>query len=282
MIYPFKTGIVALKDSGKVNYIDEGQGNQTLVFIHGLANYALGWKKNISELKNNFRCIAIDLPGNGLSEAGRSKYSIDYFSHVVAELIQQLKLENVVLVGHSMGGQIAINTLFLYPNIAQKLILCAPAGFEVFTSWEATMYHTSINMFDYFASEESSLRNSIKSSFSHYNHQADDMIDDLIKLLDAYPYKEYRKMVDDCIYSMLNHPVFNKLHKIKQPTLILFGDRDALIPNRVLHPVTTKKIAEDGASQIPNSTLQMIHQCGHFLQWEKAGVVNRAIKEFLQ
>jgi pimeloyl-ACP methyl ester carboxylesterase len=67
---PFTTKSIKFTGTGKINYIDEGTGTTTLLMIHGLANYALGWKRNISELRKYYRCIAIDLPGNGLSEPG--------------------------------------------------------------------------------------------------------------------------------------------------------------------------------------------------------------------
>ena len=108
------------------------------------------------------------------------------------------------------------------------------------------------------------------------------MVQDLVGIMKTYPNNVYRKMIDACIAGMLNEPVFDKLHLIKQPTLVMYGERDALIPNKLLHPVTTKKIGETGVEQMPDATLHMIPQCGHFLQWEKADVANGVILEFLQ
>ncbi|HRO42180.1 MAG TPA: alpha/beta hydrolase [Flavipsychrobacter sp.] len=280
--YPYNTASVKLKSSGKINYIDEGKGKKTILFIHGLANYALGWKQNFEHLRKDFRCIAIDLPGNGLSERGNFPYGINYFSTVIVEFIEALRLENLVLAGHSMGGQIAITTVLNHPHIAEALVLCAPAGFEVFTPWEATMYQTSISLFDYFSSEENSLTKSIRSSFYQSTQQADTMINDLIALLSKYPTTEYRRMINACIHGMLHEPVYNSLHLIAQPTLIVFGERDAFIPSRALHPTTTRKIATDGAAKIPNSQLHLLPSCGHFVQWEMAEKVNKLITSFLK
>jgi len=280
--YPYKTGSVTLSNTGKINYVDEGAGDTTILFIHGLANYALGWKRNIEALKSGHRCIAIDLPGNGLSEHGPFPYSISYFANVVTEFIQQLGLRNVILAGHSMGGQIALTAVLNAPEIAERLILCAPAGFEVFTPWEASLYETSISVFDYFSTEENSLTKSIRSSFYHYTHQADEMISDLIGLLSRYPLSEYRRMVNACIHGMLHEPVYNSLHLIQQPALVIYGERDALIPTRALHPTTTRKIAEEGAAKMLHSELHLIPNCGHFVQWEKAAEVNGLIADFLK
>ena len=279
---PFTTKSIKLTGTGKINYIDEGTGTTTLLMIHGLANYALGWKRNISELRKYYRCIAIDLPGNGLSEPGDFPYSIQYFSNVVFEFIEKLRLENVVLVGHSMGGQIAITTMLEHPQAAKKLVLCAPAGFEIFTPWEASLYETSLSIFDYFSSDETSLTNTIYQSFYHHPQQANEMVQDLVKLQRTYPLTDYRRMVKASIHGMLHEPVFNSLHLLQVPALVIFGEKDALIPAKALHPTTTRKIAEEGTAQIPNGSLHLIPDCGHFVQWEKAGEVNELIQKFVK
>jgi len=280
--YPYHTDSIILSNTGKINYIDEGQGPKTILFIHGLANYALGWKKNFETLRKNYRCISIDLPGNGLSDHGKYSYSIHFFSEVIVEFIVKLKLENVVLAGHSMGGQIAMTTSLNYPGIAEALVLCAPAGFETFTPWEASMYQTSISLFDYFSSEENSLSKSIRSSFYHATHQADEMIEDLIGLMSKYPTAEYRKMINACIHGMLHEPVYERLHLITEPVLVIFGERDAFIPSRALHPTTTRKLATEAAAKMPQAQLHLIPGCGHFVQWEKASKVNSLIEDFLK
>jgi pimeloyl-ACP methyl ester carboxylesterase len=88
-------------------------------------------------------------------------------------------------------------------------------------------------------------------------------------------------MIDACINAMLHEPVYEVLNTIQQPTLVLFGERDALIPNRLIHPVTTRQIALQGIQRLPNARLEMIERCGHFLQIEKADEVNELIASFL-
>src|SRR5471030_741637 len=98
--YPYKTQSVALAGNCNINYIDEGSGTRTLLFIHGLANYALVWKKNIDYLKQYYRCIAIDLPGNGLSDRNDHTFSMNFFADTVHDFIDDLGLKNVTIVGH--------------------------------------------------------------------------------------------------------------------------------------------------------------------------------------
>ncbi len=271
---------VILSNNCRVSYVDEGQGDKTLLFIHGLANYSLSWRKNIDELKNHFRCIAIDLPGNGHSDRGDFPYSINFFAGAAYDFILKLQLKNVHIVGHSMGGQIALTLLANEPSAAQKLILCAPAGFEVFNTFERNIYQASINFLDLFSSEENSLRQSIRSSFYHYPEQANELIQELVGQMKSYPIRTYRNMIEKCIAAMLNEPVFDKLHTIKQQTLVIFGERDALIPNKIIHPSTTKQVGETGVKQMLAARLEMIPRCGHFVHWEKAAEVNRLMHDF--
>jgi pimeloyl-ACP methyl ester carboxylesterase len=278
---PFHINHIRLSNNCDVAYIDEGKGDKTLVFIHGLATYALSWKKNIDNLKNYYRCIAIDLPGNGFSERGDYSYTMNFFAGAVYDMIVKLKLKNVCLVGHSMGGQIALTILLNESSCADKLVLCAPAGFERFTQFEVNMYEASLNVVDLFSTEENSLKKTVRNSFYHYPSQADDMIDELVNIMRAYPIRSYRHMINSCITGMLQEPVFEGLPLIKQPTLVIFGERDALIPNKVLHATTTRKIAESGVTQMPHATLNMIPSCGHFVQWERAEEVNALINDFV-
>jgi pimeloyl-ACP methyl ester carboxylesterase len=270
-----------LSNGCRLSYIDEGRGEQAIIFIHGLSNYSLGWKKNIDELRQYYRCIAIDLPGNGYSGRGDYPYSMQFFAACVHNLIQILQLKKVTLCGHSMGGQVAITTVLNCPDAIDKLVLCAPAGFEEFTETERAMYMASIQIFDVFSSEENSLRKTMQSSFYMAPEQAKPMVDELVMLMKQHSIKEYRAMVEACIYAMLHEPVFDKLIFITQPTLVLFGERDALIPNKILHPVSTRTIAERGMTHLHNATLEMIPKCGHFLQWEESEEVNYYVRRFV-
>lgn len=272
---------VQLSNGCHVSYIDEGSGPQTLLFIHGLALYAKSWRKNIEYLKKHFRCIAIDLPGNGYSDKGDYPYGIHFFAGSVYDFMLKLKLQHVSVIGHSMGSQIAVELVTNEPGCCEKLVLCAPAGFETFKPWEKAIYKSTVHLIDFFSTEANSLRKVIYSSVFRNAEQTDPMIDDLVQIMKSNSITHYRRMIEACIDGMLNEEVFDKLKLIQQPTLVMYGERDALIPNRLIHPVTTRHVAEDGAAQIPNGKLILIPDCGHFLQWEKADYVNKEIERFV-
>jgi pimeloyl-ACP methyl ester carboxylesterase len=279
--YPYTVHKLTITNGCDIAYIDEGTGDKTLLFIHGLATYAPSWKKNIDQLQQHYRCIAIDLPGNGLSSRGDYPYGINFFAGCVYDLIRKLQLKNLTIVGHSMGGQVALTILANEPTAAEKLVLCAPAGFETFTIIERTLYTSGISFFDMFSTDENSLRQTIHSSFYHFMQEGRHMTDDLINLMKQYPMKEYRKMIDGCIHGMLNEPVYDMLPRIQQPTLVMFGEYDALVPNKLIHHTNTRQLAEDGVKRMPHAQLEMIPNCGHFLQIEKTDAVNLLIRNFV-
>jgi len=271
-----------LYDALDIAYIDEGSGARTILFVHGLGHSLLGWVKNIDYLKQYYRCVAIDLPGNGLSATGDYPYSMHFFAEAVAAFIKEKKLENVYLAGHSMGGQISLTMALLHPGLICGLILCAPAGFETFNEWEKSLYRNTMYFVDLVSNEETSLRKAIHNSFYIMPDTAPAFTQQLVDLMKLQDRRHYRLMIERCINAMLDEPVFERLGAIALPVLVLFGERDNLIPNRFIHPVSTAKLAADAVRHLPDARLHMISQCGHFLQWEKPAQVNGHIRNFIQ
>lgn len=271
-----------LHDAVEIAYVDEGQGDTTLLFVHGLGHSLLGWARNIEYLKQYHRCVAIDLPGNGLSSTGEYPYSMHFFAEALFDLIDKLKLKNVYLAGHSMGGQISLTFARLHLEALKGLILCAPAGFETFNEWEKSLYRNTMYFVDMVSNEENSLRKAIQNSFYIMPDNAPAFTQQLVDLMKLQDRNHYRYMIDRCINAMLDEPVFDHLGDINIPVLVLFGERDNLIPNRFIHPVSTRKLAESAAVHFQSATVEIISQCGHFLQWEKPQQVNGYIRNFIQ
>ena len=271
---------VSLTTCKDISYTDTKKGKEVLLFVHGLAGYKDSWQKNLDDLKDRFRCIAIDLPGNGLSSYGDYDYSISFFCRCLKEFIDTLKLQDIVLIGHSLGGQIAIKFTADHPALVKKLILCAPAGVETFNAFEKNMYQSTLHFFNFFSTDDNSLAKPTTTSFYHYTDQADDLIRRSLELLKRYPPMGFRKMIERCIQGMLDEPVFHLLKTIRQQTLVIFGERDVFIPNRLIHPCNTREIAEEGTAQLANGSLELLPKCGHYVQWEKYREVNELIRDF--
>lgn len=281
IVYPFPVQHQKLiNDAIDIAFVDEGKGETTLLFVHGLGHSLLGWSKNIDYLKAYYRCIAIDLPGNGLSATGQYPYSMHFFSEILQAFIEAKQLKHVVLVGHSMGGQIAMTYALKYQHQIKGLVLCAPAGLEVFNEWEKSLYRNTMYFVDMVSNEENSLRKAIQNSFYIMPDNVPSFTQQLVDMMKLQEKGHYRYMMDACINAMLDEPVFDRLNEINIPVLILFGERDNLIPNKFIHPTSTRNIALTAAKEFTDATVEIIPQCGHFLQWEKAMAVNGFIRSF--
>jgi len=279
-LYPVKK--VELNHGINLAYIDEGKGKQTIIFIHGLGSYLRAWEKNIPELKKNYRCIAIDLPGYGKSSKGIYPFTMDFFADVINEFMEKLNIRNAVIAGHSLGGQIAISTALKYPDIVSKLILVDPAGFEKFNEGQKQWFRDVMTVKLVKLTSIKQIRKNVYINFYNMPDDAEFMITDRIALRGSPDFDKYCYAVVKSVDAMVNTPVYNLLGNITQKTLVIFGKNDELIPNRFLNPGFTEDIAVDGASKIPNSKLIMFDKCGHFSQFEKAEQFNKAVIEFLK
>ncbi|MHC4698766.1 MAG: alpha/beta fold hydrolase [Planctomycetota bacterium] len=101
-------GGIHAEDGVRISYTSEGHGEPAIVFIHGWTCDHTHWRFQVPEFRKSFRVIAIDLPGHGASGADRNSWSIDGLGADVAVVVRGLELEQVVLVGHSMGGPVAL------------------------------------------------------------------------------------------------------------------------------------------------------------------------------
>lgn len=270
-----------LDDAVKMAYIESGKGLNTILFVHGLGHSQLAWQQNIQKLSEQFKCIAIDLPGNGYSSNGDYPYSMDFFAESIHSFIKAKKLNNVFVCGHSMGGQIALTLALKYPKSLDGLVLCAPAGFEVFNDWEKNLYRSTMLFMDLISNEENSLKKAIQSSFYIVPDNVQPFIHQLTQNLRAQPLPSYRRMIEMCINSMLDEPVYDRLSEITLPVQIIFGEKDSMIPNKFIHPISTALLAKEVSLKFQNGELELIPQCGHFVQWEKASRVNSSIRHFI-
>ncbi|RYF86938.1 MAG: alpha/beta hydrolase [Chitinophagaceae bacterium] len=229
---------LTLENDIEIAFTDEGKGEQTLLFVHGLSSNSLIWRQNIGVFKNHYRCVALDLPGHG---RGR-----------------------------------------LHPDLFTKLILVAPAGFEQFTSTERKLmtghYLQQVMQSPFYKRMIDALQEAKNLPLAY---GAPDLTAKYGFFQGEIPSLKSEQYLSLCIEAMLKHSAHDLLHRILQPTLVLFGDDDRLIPNRMFHRQSTKEVAIEGASHIHNCQLIMLPDCGHYVQFEKPKEFNAAVYRFL-
>ncbi|HKL02743.1 MAG TPA: alpha/beta hydrolase [Cryomorphaceae bacterium] len=280
--YPYPVSKQKIDSAITMAYMDVGSGAETIVFIHGLGSYAPAWKRTIEGLMGEYRCIAVDLPGYGKSSKGNYEGSMTFFSESVIMLLDSLGVDRAVFAGHSMGGQISIVTALKYPDRVSKLILVAPAGIETFSEGEKEWFRDAITAKGVMLTPLDAIESNIGQNFYKMPMEAFFMVRDRYAMTGAgEDFLWYCNIIPKSVRGMVNQPVIRDLPKLKQPTLIVMGAADQLIPNRYLHGGRPAKIAKMGGKLIPNSTVSIIPRAGHFVMFEKPREVNEDISVFL-
>jgi pimeloyl-ACP methyl ester carboxylesterase len=98
---------------GRIHYSDSGNGI-VIVLLHGYLESSEVWNGFAEKLKSEFRIISVDLPGHGLSDVYGELHSMEFMATAVKDLVENLELNKVFLVGHSLGGYVALAFLELF------------------------------------------------------------------------------------------------------------------------------------------------------------------------
>jgi haloalkane dehalogenase len=121
-LYPFRRDVVAV-DGHRLHYVDEGTG-PTLLFVHGNPTWSFVWRDVVARLRDRFRCVAVDLPGFGLSQTppgfdGRP----ESLAAVLRRFVADVDLRDVVLVAQDWGGPIGLSVAQELPERFAGLVL---------------------------------------------------------------------------------------------------------------------------------------------------------------
>ncbi|MEM8582873.1 MAG: alpha/beta hydrolase [Bacteroidota bacterium] len=284
--YAYDVHYADIDDSTKIAYIDEGPDEEaaaTLLFIHGLGSNLQAWRKNIAELSETYRCVALDLPGYGKSSLGDYPFTMTFFADAVRRFSEQLELENITLIGHSMGGQVAMHTVLKGDLELTGMVLLAPAGIETFSVQDEAWLKQVVTPQLIKMTPPAQVVKNFEANFHDMPDDARFMIEDRMQLIETPEFEAFAEMIPRCMAGMLDEPVYDRLGDIAIPTLIIYGESDGLIPNKYLHPdLKVEQVGEAAQEAIPNSKLTLLPEAGHFVQWEKATLVNRAIEDFVE
>src|SRR5688572_18944288 len=111
-------------DGLSLHYLVEGRG-PAVVQLHGLGGFAASWRHNIAALATRATVYAVDLPGSGRSAKPRAPYGLAYFARALHAFLDTLGLAQASLVGHSLGGSVAVTYALTHPARVERLALVA-------------------------------------------------------------------------------------------------------------------------------------------------------------
>jgi len=121
-LYPFQDRYMEV-DGQPMHYVDEGSG-ETIVFVHGTPTWSFLWRNMIKKFSGQYRCIAPDHLGYGLSgKDPKYAYSAKQLAQNFETFIEKLKLEKFTLVVHDFGGPIGLNYAIKHPEKVKRIVL---------------------------------------------------------------------------------------------------------------------------------------------------------------
>jgi pimeloyl-ACP methyl ester carboxylesterase len=258
-----KTAIVF---GAKIYYLEAGDAkNPTIVLLHGLGADTESWQFNIAALAAKYHVVAPDQIGFGKSDKPFLKYRVGTYTDFLDKFLSELNIEKASLVGNSLGGWIAADFALKYPARVERIVLVDAAGLKLKQADLNRIYTLNYSTRD-------EIRALLKAVF--YNQTIfgseifiDQSLDKRVETGDGYT-------INSLIESIKRNEDFlnGRLGAIKQPTLIVWGRQDGLLP---------LADAQIFKSQIANSQLVVFDKCGHAPQVEKAIEFNAAVLKFL-
>lgn len=272
-------------DGIKICYLESGHGH-TIILVHGLGGSIDNWDPTFEYFKTRFRTIAIDLPGYGKSDKPDIDYSIPFFSDTIAKFMDSKGINKAVVIGHSMGGLIAINFSRRYLTRLHAIVLVdgvefigtpAKAAFGLKLLCNNILTHQIKNFF-HWTLKYFPLDNLMKYLFKKLLFYRPNIYAERFfqrKIAEARGSPEFAKFLNALVkcgqYLSRTLPK-KKIEEIKVPILIICGAKDrlfSLAQHRRFH------------EQVTNSSLVVIPNCGHVPQLERAEIFNQSVESFL-
>jgi 2-hydroxymuconate-semialdehyde hydrolase len=251
-------------------HVAEAGSGPALLLVHGLTASHAVWEPTIAEFAGAWRVIAPDLPGHGESDKPEAPYTIDFFAGVLRSLMRELGVHEAVVVGSSLGGQVALELAAWYPTFTRALVLAAPA-----VGYSAAMRPVGQALQMVSAGPRllrARLARVFQQSFhdrSRIGHVTRRRI--LEERLAADDFPAFARAVARSLGGVLTAER-QPLDRVTQPVLLLWGREDRLVPLRR---------SERLLQRLPQARLHVLERCGHLSMLEQPTAFNRAMAGFL-
>ena len=263
-------------DGMDVHFRDEGNKNDSIpiVLIHGTGSSLQTFDAWSDSLKVSHRVIRMDLPAYGLTGPFPDRdYSITHYTAFINDFLKVLKIKQCVLVGNSLGGQIAWNVTLEQPDKVSKLILIDASGYplkskSVPVAFKMAKIPVIKNLLTY-VTPRFLVRSSVENVYFDKSKVTDALVDRYFELTLR---EGNRQAFVDRLNSPKEKKSFHKITSIQQPTLILWGKNDLLIPVDNAY-----KFHKD----LPNDTLVILNDSGHVPMEENPAESLKSVIDFL-
>jgi pimeloyl-ACP methyl ester carboxylesterase len=233
----------------RIHSLEFGTHPQAVVLVHGLAGSVRWWSQNVRSLCAHFRVIIPDLIGFGQTQRVGSLPTIPEAAEVLCSWMHELKIVPAHLIGHSMGGQIAVHVAAQLPVTIERLVLVDAAGIP----------------------RRLNVREVARSAMQMAPPRAwgDPRF---LRTIAADAWVAGPRTLFEATRAILQDDVRPLLPEISVPTLVIWGERDRLIP---------QEHAEVFRDCIPGARLVVLQRAAHNPMVDRPGAFNRVVTRFL-
>jgi pimeloyl-ACP methyl ester carboxylesterase len=263
-----------------MTYAEAGEGS-VLLLIHGIAGEWENWREVIEPLAHHHTVIAPDLPGHGASAPGGGDYSIGAMASSLRDLLVTLGHERVTLVGHSLGGGVAMQLAYQFPEMVERLVLVSSGGLgpEVSLILRAAALPGADPFISVTAGLGQRVGGPIGRGLTAIGLRPNADVAEVLRGYGSLTDPERRAAFLATLRSVIGTggqrvDATDRLYLAELlPVLIIWGARDSIIPVR--H-------GEDAHRAIPGSRLEVFDDVGHLPQLEAPGRFIAVLERFLR
>lgn len=240
----------------KYKLTEKGSGDP-VIMLHGMFGEISNWGPVIEELSHSFRAIALELP---YLELEPRLCSIGVLTEFLANYIESNKLQNITLIGNSLGGHVALDYVINYRSGVNKLVLTGSSGLFERSYEDDIQIHPT----------KEYLTRKIGEVFYDKSHVTDELVEAAYQLLTS---RMNKLKIIRMSKSAKRYNLAAQLPMIMCETLLIWGRNDIITPPQV---------ARIFHSNIRNSKLVFINACGHAPMMEKPEEFNKHLMDFLK
>jgi 2-hydroxy-6-oxonona-2,4-dienedioate hydrolase len=256
-------------DNLKIRYAVGGSKGELVLLIHGLGGSIESWVNNIDTLSKEFKVIALDLPGFGLSDKPIIDYTIPFYTNCITKFLRILsRTRRVSIVGASLGGQIAEEITLRHPELVSKLVLISPAGAlpKSFKGTPSLDKYVSIIRADSVRETKKAL-----SAVDRHNKLIDDKHAEISYHRLSLPGAKHA-FVSALRGSSQAARLDKRLDRIKPKMLLIWGKDDQIIPVKFTEPFVNLR----------NCRIILIENSGHQLYFTRHSLFNKYVSDFIK
>lgn len=280
--YPIKYFPIQVEGQDlKMAYMDiaptEKANGRTVMLFHGKNFGGYYWTNVIKALSaNGYRVIVPDQIGFGKSSKAFIHYSFHQMARWNNQLLDSLKINRSIILGHSMGGMLATRFALLFPEKTEKLVLENPIGLEDYKA-----FVPYVNTEQQYKTELKTTAESVKryyqnSYFTEWKAEYDELVRIASGVTFSADYPRWAKVAALTFTMIYEQPVVHEFPNIKVPTLLLIGKEDKTIVGKGLLSAEDQKkygqykvLGKATAAKIPNAKLIEFDKVGHIPHLEK-------------